>query len=297
MHQEHSHNSTAGKSIKNLRIAFFLNALFTIIEIIGGFLTNSVAIVADAIHDLGDTLGIGFAWWMQKISSKSRDQRFSYGYRRFSIISAVVNAIVLLAGSIFIIYETVPRLIDPQSVDARGMMFLAMLGVVFNGMAIIRLRTGKSINEEIVKLHLWEDVLGWVGVLIGSVIMQIYDLPIIDPILSALIALYILWNVFKHLRKVIHILLLAVPKNIDLDLIKSRLESLQNVLEVHDMHLWSLDGQYNVMTLHLVVPDLSSDHVIIDTKINARKIIQSFEVEHPTIEVEYESEKCILEDC
>ncbi len=182
----HDHIHHRGGS-KNIRTAFFLNVTFTIIEIIGGIMTNSMAILSDAVHDLGDSLSLGMAWYFQGLSSKGRDKSFSYGYGRFSLLGALINVCVLLIGSILILWKTIPRLLAPEAVDTTGMMILAVIGVIFNGLAVYRMRGGKSLNERVVALHLMEDVLGWVAVLIGSIIMHFFDLPIIDPILSLLI--------------------------------------------------------------------------------------------------------------
>ena len=188
-------------AIKNLKVAFALNFTFTFIEVIGGFLTNSIAILSDALHDLGDTLAIGLSWYFQKLSGKSRSQKFSYGYKRFSLVSALISAIILLVGSVLIIYKAIPRLINPEIVHVKGMFVIAILGVLVNGIAVLRLKKGHSSNERVVMLHLLEDVLGWLAVLFGSVLMYFFDWPIIDPILSIMIATFILWNALKNIKE------------------------------------------------------------------------------------------------
>ena len=182
-------DKTESNSEKNIGYAFFLNFGFTIIEIIGGFLTNSVAILTDAVHDFGDSISLGLAWYLQKVSKKGSDHKYSYGYKRFSLLGAIINSVILLVGSVFILSETIPRILEPQTPDVKGMFILAILGIIVNGAAVIRLRTGNTINEKVVSLHLWEDVLGWVAILIGSVMMYFFDIPIIDPILSILISI------------------------------------------------------------------------------------------------------------
>ena len=182
-------------------MAFFLNLVFTIIEIFGGILTNSVAIVTDAVHDLGDTVTIGFSWYLEKISKKKRTKDFSYGYTRFSLLAAIININVLVLGSVFVLKESIERLISPEPCNAEGMMALGVLGVLFNGAAVLKLKKGHSENERVVMLHLLEDVLGWVAILIGAVVMYFADVPILDPILSISIACYILYGASKNLKR------------------------------------------------------------------------------------------------
>ena len=190
----HSHNHSEG----NIKIAFFLNLGFTIVEIIGGLYTNSLAILSDALHDLGDSLSLGLSWYFQRLSKKGSTKKFSYGYKRFSLLGAIINSIVLVVGSIFILSKAIPELFNPEETNAQGMLYLAILGVVVNGAAVFKLRKGKSLNEKVVSLHLLEDVLGWVAVLIGSIVMIYFDLPFVDPLLSILISIFVLYNVYRN---------------------------------------------------------------------------------------------------
>ncbi len=182
---------------KNFTLAFWLNTGFAILEIAGGLYTNSVAILSDALHDFGDSLSLGLAFYFQRKSLKKRDDYFSYGYKRFSLLGAFINSLILIIGSIFILQEAIHRLARPEQANAKGMLALAFIGIVVNAIAMFRLRSGGSINERVVALHFLEDVLGWVAVLIGSVVMLFADVPILDPILSMLIAGFILFNVTR----------------------------------------------------------------------------------------------------
>lgn len=291
-HHGHHHHGT-----KNLKVAFFLNLVFTIIEVIGGLLTNSVAILSDALHDLGDSLSLGLSWYFQNLSTKGRDKNFSYGYGRFSLLGAIINSAVLLTGSGIIIYEAIPRLFNPEQPDAQGMILLAILGVIFNGAAVLKLRKGTSINEEAVSLHLLEDVLGWIAVLIGSIIMYFYDVPIIDPILSLLIAGYILFNVFKNIKKSFRIILQGTPSDLAIDDIIRQTKSIEAVKDVHDFHLWSMDGEYYVFSAHIVVGKRHTLQELTTIKQQVRDLLKSFKIEHATIEFETEDEYCELEHC
>lgn len=293
-HHGHDHNH---HDVSNIKTAFFLNLGFTIVEFIGGFYVNSVAIISDAIHDLGDCLSLGISWYFQKISHKGRTPTFSYGYKRFSVLSAILNSVVLLIGSAFILMETIPRLLAPEQPETTGMMILAVLGVIVNGAAVLKTRKGKTANEKVVSLHLLEDVLGWVAVLIGSIVMNFFDVPILDPLLSLLIAGYILVNVFRNLKNSAKIILQSIPPDVNTSALEEELKQIHHVAKVHDMHTWTMDGDYHVMTVHLVLDqdvDLDTGAII---KSKAREILKAGEIDHVTIELESPKEHCDLEEC
>jgi len=295
MAHNHSHSNATG----NIKIAFFLNLAFTIIEFIGGIYTNSLAIMSDALHDLGDSLSLGLSWYFQKLSTKKASKTYSYGYKRFSLLGAIINSVVLIVGSIFIISVAIPRLLNPESADAKGMMWLAILGIIVNGAAVFKLKKGTSINERVVSLHLLEDVLGWVAVLIASIIMQFWDVPILDPILSLLIAAFVLFNVYKNIKESIRIILQGTPKEISLDEIRTKLLEFPEIQDIHDCHLWTMDGEYNILTAHLILNDKNTTLTEIkDIKHKVRKILHDkFHLEHVTIELEYLNEDCEYKEC
>jgi cobalt-zinc-cadmium efflux system protein len=298
--ENHDHNHDHGHStshhhhsaFKDLRFAFFLNFIFTILEFIAGFYTNSMAILSDAVHDLGDTIAIGASLGLEKYSVKGRDGLFSYGYRRFSPFAALLNCVILLSGSIIIIINTIPRFWENQVIKLEYVVPVAILGVVFNGLGVFRLKKSPSLNNRAVMLHLMEDLLGWVAVLIGGVMMYFTGWTIIDSILSLLISTYILWNAFKNLKSVFTIFMQAVPRNVDFDQIKNSISEINNVVDVHDLHSWSLDGQYHVMTIHITVQSNISNLEIIEIKRLSTAIIRKYGVEHPTIAIDFEGEDC-----
>ncbi len=292
----HHHHHGHGQDTKNIKVAFFINLVFTIIEIVGGILTNSVAILSDAIHDLGDSLSLGLAWYFQNYSKRERSSSYSYGYGRFSLLGAIINSIVLVVGSIFILTEAIPRLIAPEQPDTVGMIVLGVLGVLFNGAAVLRLKKGTSINERIVALHLLEDVLGWVAVLIGSVVMHFYDIPIIDPILSLGIAGFILFNVYKNLKETIQIVMQGVPNDADIAKITDSLLNFDEIAEIHDVHIWSMDGQYNVMTAHLVLSRTYDLPALEALKKQMRRRLEDLNIEHATLEFELKDAYCDVKD-
>jgi len=284
MSHDHSSHST-----KNIKIAFFLNLFFTGVEFVGGFLTNSVAIMSDALHDLGDSFSLGMAWFLQKFSDKKRTAKFSYGYRRFSLLGAFLNAVVLLVGSIYILIEATARIANPESTSASGMFFLAIFGIAVNGFAAFRTSSGKTMNEKVVSLHLLEDVLGWVAVLVVSVVMIFTNLSILDPILSIGITLYILLGVWKNLKSTVLLFLQATPEDLDLERIERELQKNPAVKNVHDTHIWSLDGENHVLSAHIVVePESDFEKVRFSLKSTLKKL----KINHSTLEIECDGDRC-----
>lgn len=288
-----SHNHNHNHSVKNIKIAFFLNVFFTIIEFIGGYLTNSIAIMSDALHDLGDSFSLGLAWFLEKFSSKEKTKKFSYGYKRFSLLGAFINAMVLLVGSLFILTEAIPRLINPEISDARGMFVLAIFGVVVNGIAVWKTSKGKTMNEKVISWHLLEDVLGWIAVLIMSIVMMFTDLYILDPILSILITLYILWGVLKNLKATVLLFLQATPHNLDIGFVESKLLENNLVKEVHDTHVWSLDGEEHILSTHIVIRKDATKSEIEQIKCQLKDDLKQIDVRHSTLEIEFEDESCV----
>ncbi|XOV93925.1 MAG: cation diffusion facilitator family transporter [Bacteroidota bacterium] len=287
-HHDHNHDHSS----KNLGIAFFLNLFFSIVEFIGGWWTNSVAIYSDAIHDLGDSLSLGAAWYFQRISRKDRTKNFSYGFRRFSVLGSIINAIVLVVGSIIILTESIPRLFDPVQPNAEGMIYLAIAGIIINIIAATRISKGHSLNEKVVYLHLLEDVLGWTATLIAAIIMQFKSLPQLDPILSIGISIFILYNVFKNLSKAIKIILQGTPEEIDPDAIHKALKSIPEIKETHDCHIWSMDGQYHILSIHAIVDDNKGMDELASIKSKAKALLKDHHIDHATIEFETSKEKC-----
>ncbi len=228
---------------------------------------------------------------------KGSTSQYSYGYKRFSLIGAVVNSIVLVTGSIYILAEAVPRIFNPQEVSAPGMFFLAIAGIVINGAAVLRTRKGSSINERVIYLHLLEDALGWAAVLVGSVVMHFTGLSVIDPILSVIIAGFVLFNVYRNIRSLMPILLQGTPPDIDRARIVSTLTGLDDVSGVHDLHIWSLDERYNVLTVHVSLTDTLPADRLAELKATVRALLAEADIHHATIEFEAPDEECALLDC
>lgn len=253
--------------------------------------------MSDALHDLGDSLSLGLAWYFEKLSKRGSDRTFTYGYKRFSLLGAVVNSVVLLVGSFIILSEAVPRIWNPEPVNATGMIGFALLGIVVNGAAVLRLKGENSINERVVKLHLLEDVLGWVAVLVGGIVLYFFDWPVIDPLLSVGITLFVLYNVIKNLRQSLTILLQGTPPEIDTEEIQQRVTAIPEVQSIHDLHIWTLDGTYNVLTLHAVVAKDLALHEAEEIKQQMREQLKDVGVQHITIELEVPGYVCEHVSC
>jgi cobalt-zinc-cadmium efflux system protein len=290
----HDHHHHHYDSSGNIRLAFFLNLGFTILEIFGGLWTNSVAILSDALHDLGDSLSLGLAWYLDRKSKESANEKYTFGYRRFSLLGALVNSIILITGSVFIIIEGVERIMNPQSSDAMGMVVFAIIGVTVNGYAAWKMSSGKTLNEKVVSWHLLEDVLGWVAVLVVAIVLLFKDILYLDPALSIVITLYVLWNVVKRLKETLHLFLQGVPSDIPIEEIKNRILAVANVKSMHHTHVWSLEGEHHVFTSHICLKEIDHFDQILQTKSAIKEILRAYPFSHYTLETELDHESCEL---
>lgn len=280
------HNHTNRRE-ENIKIAVFLNIIFTVIEVIGGLWTNSLTILSDALHDFGDSVTLFSSFIFEKNAQRKPDSKRTFGYQRLSLLSAFITAIVLITGSLYILSRAIPRLTNPEHVNASGMMLLAVVGVIINGIGALRLRRGGSMNEKVLTWHLLEDVLGWVVVLIGSIIIRFWDIHIIDPIMTIGYTAFILVGVVKNLKETLNLFLQGVPAHIDIEHIKQGLLKINGVLGIHDVHVWSLEGETDIFTGHVIV-----NKNLLDDIEKAKKIINEellkHHIEHSTIELETE---------
>ena len=289
------HHHHKNSSEKNLRLVFFLNLGFTIIEFIGGIYVNSIAIISDAVHDLGDSLSLGTSWYLDHKSQQKSDSKFSFGYRRFSLLGALLNSLILIAGSVYVIYEAVGRLMAPEHSDAEGMMVFAIMGVIVNGFAAWKLSSGKTLNEKVISWHLMEDVLGWASILVVAIILQFKDIHYLDPALSLVITIYILWNVFKRLKETLFIFLQGTPSDINLDEVKQQIQKIPGVASTHHVHIWSQEGEHHVFTAHVKLENIKSVEEYLNLKSEVLESLKTYNFEHFTIQFELDSETCSLE--
>jgi len=287
-----------GDREKNVGLAAALNILFTVIELIGGFLTNSLALIADALHDFADSFALIIAWYAEKKAKKPATSKMTFGYRRLSLLSAMFTIVVLVTGSLFVLTQAIPRLISPEPVNAEGMVLIAVIGVTINGLGYFRLKKGMSQSEKVLSWHLLEDILGWVVLLTGSIIMRFWNKPVIDPIMTIGFTVFVLWGVSKNAKEVLNLLLEGVPEYIDIDEIKKSILSVEGVKMVHDLHVWSLEGETDLLTSHVVVEDK-----YLQTPDKMRQAIKNkleeHHIEHSTLELESEGlcsgKECIFE--
>jgi cobalt-zinc-cadmium efflux system protein len=271
---------------ERVRFAAFLNFAFTIIEIVGGFWTNSLAILSDALHDFGDSIALLVSWLFERGAKKSPDAKYTFGYQRLSLFSALFSASILIGGSIIILFQAIPRFFNPEPVNAFGMVGIAVVGITFNGAGFFLLKKGESLNEKVLSWHLLEDVLGWVGILVGGVIIYFWKFYLIDPIMTVTLTAFIIYNVTKNLREAVNILLQGVPKHINLEAVKRDITAIKGVIGVHDIHIWSLEGETDVFTAHVVLDDETLKKQPEQTKQAIKETLQTHHIEHSTIELE-----------
>lgn len=247
----HNHHKKAGQ---NLAFVFFMNLAFNIIVIVGGLATNSMAILADCIHDMSDTISIAFAWFLERVSQKDSTENYSYGYQRFSILGAVIISVFVIIMALVILSEAIPRLFAPEGVDAGGMLLVAIVGIVFKSISVYRLHDGETFNEKAILIHQMGDVFEWVAILILSVVLIFWEgAPYLDPFVSIGIAVWLIFNLGRNLYKSLEVLLQKAPDHFDVEEFKSSINSIDGVNGIDDFHVWSLDGIDSVLTLKVNV--------------------------------------------
>ena len=280
------------KTEKNIFLAFILNLAFSIFEFVGGIFTRSVAIISDAIHDIGDATSIGIAFFLEKKSKKQPDEKYTYGYTRYSIVGSVITTLILLFGSVMVIYNAIVRIINPTEINYNGMIVFAIVGVLVNFVAALLTREGDSLNQKAVNLHMLEDVLGWVIVLIGAIVMRFTNFYILDPLMSIGVAIFIFVNAIKNLKEVLELFLEKVPHNIDVNELKEHIGKIDGVFNIHHIHIWSIDGRNNYATMHIVAE--GDSHYI---KKQIREELKEHGIGHVTLEIEAKNEQCHEEHC
>jgi len=281
------------KTEKNILIAFILNITFSLFELMGGIVTKSVAITSDAIHDFGDAISIGISYFLEKISNKKPNNKYTYGYLRYSIIGAIITNTILIIGSIFIIYKSIKRIINPIVINYNGMIIFAIVGFTINLTAAYVTREGDSLNQRVVNLHMLEDVLGWLVVLIGSILIKFTEFYLIDAIMSILVATFILYNALKSYKEVLDLFLEKTPSNIDIEEIKKHLLEIKDIINIHHVHIWSIDGINNYATMH-VVTDIKNTNKL---KEQIKEELKEHGIAHTTIEFEEKNYECTEINC
>jgi cobalt-zinc-cadmium efflux system protein len=277
---------------RNIFIAFILNLLFSILEFFGGIVTGSIAVTSDAVHDFGDAVSVGLAYFLEKTSRKPPNAKYPYGYARFSVLGGLLTTFILWVGSIAVIYKAVTRIIAPTPVNSNGTIFFALFGLAVNGIATYVTHGGHSVNQKAVHWHMVEDVLGWIAVLIGAIVMRFTGWYIIDPILSIAVSVFVLIHAVKTLKEIGDIFLMKTPKNVNIENITARIKSINGVMDVRHVRVWTMDGERHCATLHIVVNDF--DDTI---KARVREELQSQGILHTTIETECATEPHCSHTC
>jgi len=271
---------------KRVRLAAFLNAAFTIVEVAGGFWTNSLSILSDALHDFGDSIALVISWIFERRARKTPNAKFTFGYQRLSLFSALFSASILIGGSIVIILQAIPRFLNPEPVNAFGMLGIALIGITLNGAGYVLLKKGESLNEKVLSWHLLEDVLGWIVILVGGIVIYFWKFYFIDLIMTVALTVFILYNVAKNMREAINILLQGVPKHINLEAVKHDIMTINGVLGLHDIHIWSLEGETDIFTAHVVLDDETLEKQSEQITRSIKDTLRIHHIEHSTIELE-----------
>ena len=264
-------------------LAFFLNLSYAIVEFIAGGIFGSSAVLADSVHDLGDAIAIGISAFLETISNREEDRQYTLGYKRFSLLGALVTAVILITGSILVILENITKLFNPQPVNDEGILWLGIIAVSTNVLASLVVRKGQTKNESILSLHFLEDTLGWLAVILMAIILRFTDWYILDPILSLVISIFILTKALPRFWSALKIFLDAVPEGLETGDLEKDLEALTNVKSVNQLSIWSMDGLENNAIIHLCLEDWEK---IMETKEAVRQFLEERGMQNITIEVD-----------
>lgn len=281
------------KTQRNILIAFLLNLGFSVFELVGGIFTGSVAIISDALHDFGDAISIGASWYLERKSQKKPDAAYTYGYARFSVLGAAITNLILLVGSAVVVYNAVMRILHPVPLHSDGMIVMAVLGAAMNLLAAWFTHGGASLNEKAVNLHMLEDVLGWVVVLVGAIVIRFTNFTLIDPLMSIAVALFILTHALGGMKEVLDVFLEKTPEDVDPQEIEHHLLHIAHVIEVHHLHVWSLDGTSHCASVHVKARECDT----VKLKAMIRAEFAENGISHVTVELEKEGESCRLQTC
>ena len=264
-------------------LAFFLNLSYAIIEFISGGIFGSSAVLADSVHDLGDAIAIGISALLETISNREEDRQYTLGYKRFSLLGAMLTAVILMIGSVLVILENVTKIVHPQPVNEEGILWLGIIAVAINVLASLVVRKGKTKNESILSLHFLEDTLGWLAVILMAIILRYTDWYILDPLLSLVISIFILSKAIPRFWSTLKIFLDAVPEGVETSDLEKDLEALPNVKSVNQLSIWSMDGLENNALVHICIWDWEQ---MMETKEVVRQCLEERGVQNITIEVD-----------
>lgn len=237
-------------------VAFFLNLSYAIVEFIAGGIFGSSAVLADSVHDLGDAIAIGISAFLETISNREEDSHYTLGYKRFSLLGAMVTAVILMIGSVLVILENITKIAHPQPVNENGILWLGIIAVAINVLASLVVRKGKTKNESILSLHFLEDTLGWLAVILMAIVLRFTDWYILDPLLSLAISFFILSKALPRFWRTLKIFLDAVPEGVDIQKIKTDLAELDHVASINQLNLWTMDGLEKNAIVHVCLKEM-----------------------------------------
>ena len=237
-------------------LAFFLNLSYAIVEFIAGGVFGSSAVLADSVHDMGDAIAIGVSAFLETISNREEDSHYTLGYKRFSLLGAMVTAVILMTGSVLVILGNITKLFHPQAVNDEGILWLGIIAISVNVIASLVVRKGKTKNESILSLHFLEDTLGWVAVILMVIVLRFTDWYILDPLLSLVISIVILSKAIPRFWSTLKIFLDAVPEGVDIKQVKSDLEQLDHVASLNQLNLWTMDGLEKNAIVHVCLKEI-----------------------------------------
>ena len=264
-------------------LAFFLNLSYAIVEFIAGGVFGSSAVLADSVHDLGDAIAIGVSAVLETISNREEDSHYTLGYKRFSLLGAMVTAVILMTGSVLVILENITKLFNPQPVNDEGILWLGIIAVSINVLASLIVRKGKTKNESILSLHFLEDTLGWVAVILMAIVLRFTDWYILDPLLSLVISFFILLKAIPRFWSTLKIFLDAVPEGVDIKQVKSDLERLEYVASINQLNLWTMDGLEKNAIVHVCLKEIEQMELC---KESIRRKLKDCGFQNITIEVD-----------
>ena len=283
----HSHVPTTIKHERPLWIAFGLTLFFLLVEVIGGLLTNSLALLSDAAHMMTDVLALGISLFAVRMARRPADAKRTYGYARMEAIGALVNGGLLFLVAGYILWEAVGRFSEPPHVESGGMLLVAALGLVVNliSMKLLQAGAGESLNMKGAYLEVWSDMLGSLGVIAGALLIRFTGWTVVDPIIAVLIGLWVLPRTWTLLREAGHVLMQGVPSGVDLDEIRDAMAAQTGVATVHDLHVWALGSREPILTAHVLLADQTADADAVRIAM-AQMLRERFDIDHATLQVE-----------
>jgi cobalt-zinc-cadmium efflux system protein len=291
-HPHHGHHhGTANK--KALGLSFTLIALYMIVEVIGGIVTNSLALLSDAGHMLSDAAALGLSYAAMKVGEKKATLTKTFGYKRFEILAAFLNGITLVVLSLYIFWEAYQRFMNPPEVISSGMLVISIIGLIVNVAAALVLMKGDTsgnLNVRSAFLHVLGDMLGSFGAIIAALLIMFFGWSIADPIASVIVAILIIVSGWRVTRDSFHVLMEGAPNHVDVMGVKKALLSLDSVLGVHDLHVWSITPEFPALSCHLVVDSTTDGNEIL---LQAKKVLHDqFHIEHTTIQMDKSEFDC-----